>query len=355
MTLVGGVMLATSGFVELSGPGTYNPQTRAKMQRLGSQSYSIRFKNPATGDTTQWWDLQALDTVSNVFSLIGLQMDLNNSLPKEDRKILSANFVLSVAETARQVGFAQFTKDMYKSMGEIFNLVSELQDKSFVPTEGQVDPFSGYVQRRLAGFMPAIFNNTRKGSDSYQRAIEKSELPQPFAFAHELAQRFAAKIPGLSDQLPPILHPLTGEPAAIEQAWGVNYLPQDQPWLKGAVNAWSPLAFTPTKEGSKDPVDIELGRLSGRGTAFQIWGPNELGDAKLPYEPDPAQQVGRDHQPIHSAPGRGSTLHQGLSAMVAPGSSYWQLETPRGQQGHPERPGHPHQRRDQLLQAFHQG
>jgi hypothetical protein len=327
MTLVGGVMLATSGFVEFSGPGSYNPQTRAKMQRLGSQSYSIRFKNPVTGDTTRWWDLQALDTVSNVFSLIGLQMSLNNSLPKEDREVLASNFVLSVAETARQVGFAQFTKDMYKSMGEIFNLVSELQDKSFVPTEGQIDPFSGYVQRRLAGFMPAIFNNTRKGSDSYQRAIEKSELPQPFAFAHELAQRFAAKIPGLSDQLPPILHPLTGEPVAIEQAWGVNYLPQDQPWLKGAVNAMSPLAFTPTKEGSKDPVDLELGRLSGRGTAFQIWGPNELGIPNFRMNQTQLNKLAVITSQF-IPPGRGSTLHQGLSAMLAPGSSYWQLPPP---------------------------
>ena len=327
MTLVGGVMLATSGFVEFSGPGSYNPQTRAKMQRLGIQMYSIRIKNPVTGDATRWWDLQALDTVSNIFSLIALQMGLNNSLPKEDREILSSNFVLSVAETARQVGFAQFTKDMYKSMGEIFNLISELQDKSFVPTEGQVDPFSGYVQRRLAGFLPAIFNNTRKGSDSYQRAIEKSELPQPFAFAHELAQRFAAKIPGLSDQLPPILHPLTGEPIAIEQAWGVNYLPQDQPWLKGAVNAMSPLAFTPTKEGSKDPVDIELGRLSGRGTAFQIWGPNELGLPNFRMNQTQLNKLAVITSQF-IPPGRGSTLHQGLSAMVAPGSSYWQLPPP---------------------------
>jgi hypothetical protein len=327
MTLVGGVMLATSGFVEFSGPGSYNPQTKAKMQRLGIQMYSIRIKNPFTGDATRWWDLQALDTVSNIFSLIALQMSLNNSLPKEDREVLASNFVLSVAETARQVGFAQFTKDMYKSMGEIFNLVSELQDKSFVPTEGQVDPFSGYVQRRLAGFMPAIFNNTRKGSDSYQRAIEKSELPQPFAFAHELAQRFAAKIPGLSDQLPPILHPLTGEPAAIEQAWGVNYLPQDQPWLKGAVNAMSPLAFTPTKEGSKDPVDLELGRLSGRGTAFQIWGPNELGIPNFRMNQTQLNKLAVITSQF-IPPGRGSTLHQGLSAMVAPGSSYWQLPPP---------------------------
>ena len=327
MTLVGGVMLATSGFVEFSGPGSYNAQTRAKMQRLGSQPYSIRFKNPATGDATRWWDLQALDTVSNIFSLIALQMSLNNSLPKEDREILASNFVLSVAETARQVGFAQFTKDMYKSMGEIFNLISELQDKSFVPTEGQIDPFSGYVQRRLTGFMPAIFNNTRKGADGYQRAIEKSELPQPFAFAHELAQRFASRIPGLSDQLPPILHPLTGEPIAVEQVWGVNYLPQDQPWLKGAVNAMSPLAFTPTKEGSKDPVDIELGRLSGRGTAFQIWGPNELGIPNFRMNQTQLNKLAVITSQF-IPPGRGSTLHQGLSAMVAPGSSYWQLPPP---------------------------
>ena len=327
MTLVGGVLLATSGFVELSGPGAYDPQTRAKIQRLGSQPYSIRFKNPATGDTTRWWDLQALDTVSNVFSLIGLQMSLNNSLPKEDREVLSSNFVLAVAESVRQVGFAQFTKDMYKSIGEIFNLVSELQEKTFVPTEGQIDPFSGYVQRRLAGFMPAIFNNTRKGTDSYQRAIEKSELPIGIAFAHELAQRFASRIPGLSDKLPPILHPLTGEPIAIEQVWGVNYLPQDQPWLKGAVNAMSPLAFTPTKEGSKDPVDIELGRLSGRGTAFQIWGPNELGIPNFRMNQTQLNKLAVITSQF-IPPGRGSTLHQGLSAMVAPGSSYWQLPPP---------------------------
>ena len=327
MTLLGGVMLATSGWVEFSGPGSYDAQTRAKMERLGQQSYSMRLRNPMTGQTTRWWDLQALDTVSNVFSLIGLHMSSSNSLPKEDREILASNFVLAVAEQARQVGFAQFTKDMYRSVGEIFKLVSDLQSKSFVPTEGQVDPFSGYVQRRLVGFMPAIFNNTRKGADSYQRAIEKSELPQPFAFAHELAQRFANKIPGLSNQMPPILHPLTGEPAPIEQAWGVNYLPQDQPWLKGFVNGFSPLAFAPTKEGTKDPVDIELGRLSGRGTAFQIWSPNELGIPNFRMNQTQLNKLATITSQF-IPPGRGSTLHQGLTAMVAPGSSYWQLPPP---------------------------
>lgn len=327
MTLTAGVMLATSGFVEFSGPGSYDAQTRNKMQRLNTQSYSIRIKNPMTGQATRWWDLQALDTVSNIFSLIGLHMNMTNSLPKEDREILSANFVLAAAEAVRQVGFAQFTKDMYKSMGEIFNLVSDLQTKDFVPTEGQIDPFSGFVQRRLVGFMPAIFNNTRKGTDSYQRAIEKSELPFGFGFAHELAQRFASRIPGLSDQLPPVLHPLTGEPVPTDQTWGVNYLPQDQPWLKGLANSMSPMAFSPTRQGSEDPVDIELGRLSGRGTAFQIWGPNELGIPNFRMNQTQLNKLAMITSRF-IPPGRGSTLHEGLSAMVAPGSSYWQLPPP---------------------------
>ena len=327
MTLIGGVTLATSGFVEFSGPGSYDAQTRSKMQRLNRQPYSIRFKNPATGQTTRWWDLQALDTVSNVFSLIGLHMDITNSLPKEDREVLASNFVLAVAEQARQVGFAQFTKDMYKSIGEIFNLFSELQTKDFVPTEGQIDPFSGFVQRRLVGFMPAIFNNTRKGADSYQRAIEKSELPFGFAFAHELAQRFASRIPGLSDQLPPVLHPLTGEPVPIDQTWGVNYLPQDQPWLRGLANSMSPMSFSPTRQGSEDPVDIELGRLSGRGTAFQIWSPNELGIPNFRMNQTQLNKLAMITSQF-VPPGRGSTLHQGLTAMVAPDSSYWQLPPP---------------------------
>jgi hypothetical protein len=36
-------------------------------------------------------------------------------------------------------------------------------------------------------------------------------------------------------------------------------------------------------------------------------------------------------------PGRGSTLHQGLSAMVAPGSSYWQLPPPEASKATPSR------------------
>ena len=327
LTLVTGVMMVNSGWVEMTGPGSYDPQTRAKMQRLNRPSYSIRFKNPMTGQTTRWWDLQALDTVSNVFALIGQHVDTNNSLTKEDQKVLTSNMVLAAADQMRIVGTAQFSKDMYKSIGEIFNLIGDLENKSFIPVEGQIDPFSSYVERRLAGFLPAIFNNTRKGVDSYQRAIEKSTLPAPFGFVHELGQRFANKIPGLSSTLPPVLHPLTGEPAVIDQVWGLNYMPADQPWLKGVVNAMSPLAFAPTREGTKDPVDVELARLSGRGTAFQVWSAGEFNVPNYKLT-----QVQLNKLAVITSqlvpPGRSGTLHQELTAMVAPQSSYWQLPPP---------------------------
>lgn len=327
LTLVTGVMMVNSGWVEMTGPGSYDPQTRAKMQRLNRPSYSIRLRNPMTGQTTRWWDLQALDTVSNVFALIGQHVDTNNSLTKEDQKVLTSNMILAAADQMRIVGTAQFSKDMYKSIGEIFNLIGDLENKSFIPVEGQIDPFSSYVERRLAGFLPAIFNNTRKGVDPYQRAIEKSTLPAPFGFVHELGQRFANKTPGLSSTLPPVLHPLTGEPAVIDQVWGLNYMPADQPWLKGVVNAMSPLAFAPTREGTKDPVDVELARLSGRGTAFQVWSAGEFNVPNYKLT-----QVQLNKLAVITSqlvpPGRSGTLHQELTAMVAPRSSYWQLPPP---------------------------
>jgi hypothetical protein len=93
------------------------------------------------------------------------------------------------------------------------------------------------------------------------------------------------------------------------------------------VNGFSPLAFTPTKEGTKDPVDVELGRLSGRGTAFQIWSPNEFNVPNYRLTQTQLNKLATITSQF-IPPGRGSTLHQGLTAMVAPGSSYWQLRSP---------------------------
>ena len=324
-TLAFGTLLANSGFVEFSGPGTYNSQVRDKMNRLGIEPYSIRFKNPYNGWKSKWWNLQAFDTTSNMFAIIGLLQNTANSIPKEDLEALTSNMILGYMEFGRQVGFAQFSKDMNRSLGEIANLISDLQNRSFIPVEGQIDPYSSYIERRLSGSMPAIFNVARKGADPYQRAIEKSTLPQPIAFVHELGQRLANRVPGLSGTLPPILHPLTAEPMLVSGTWGLEFIPADQPWLRAMINAASPLGFTTGKAGSDDPVDIELGRLSGRGAQFQVWSPREFSEVAN-YR---LNQVQLNKLAVLTSqfvpPGRSATLHQSLSAMVAPTSSYWQL------------------------------
>ena len=327
-TLAFGAALANSGFVEFSGPGTYNSQVRDKMSRLGIEPYSIRFKNPYNGWKSKWWNLQAFDTTSNMFAIIGLIQNTGNSIPKEDLEALTSNAILGAMEFGRQVGFAQFSKDMNRSLGEIANLISDLQNRSFIPVEGQIDPYSSYIERRLSGFMPAIFNVARKGADPYQRAIEKSTLPQPIAFIHELGERLANRVPGLSGTLPPILHPMTAEPMLISGTWGLEFIPADQPWLRAMINAASPLGFTTGKAGSDDPVDIELGRLSGRGAQFQIWSPREFSEVAN-YR---LNQVQLNKLAVITSqlvpPGRNATLHQSLSAMVAPNSTYWQLPAP---------------------------
>ena len=298
------------------------------MNRLGIEPYSIRFKNPYNGWKSKWWNLQALDTTSNMFAVIGLIQNTGNSIPKEDLEALTSNAILAAMEFGRQVGFAQFSKDMNRSLGEIANLISDLQNRSFIPVEGQIDPYSSYIERRLSGFMPAIFNVARKGADPYQRAIEKSTLPQPIAFIHELGERLANRVAGLSGTLPPILHPLTAEPMLVSGTWGLEFIPADQPWLRAMINAASPLGFTTGKSGSDDPVDVELGRLSGRGAQFQIWSPrefNEVANYRL-------NQVQLNKLAVLTSqfvpPGRSATLHQSLSAMVAPTSNYWQLSSP---------------------------
>ena len=327
-TLAFGAALANSGFVEFSGPGTYNSQVRDKMSRLGIEPYSIRFKNPYNGWKSKWWNLQAFDTTSNMFAIIGLIQNTGNSIPREDLEALTSNAILGAMEFGRQVGFAQFSKDMNRSLGEIANLISDLQNRSFIPVEGQIDPYSSYIERRLSGFMPAIFNVARKGADPYQRAIEKSTLPQPIAFIHELGERLANRVPGLSGTLPPILHPMTAEPMLISGTWGLEFIPADQPWLRAMINAASPLGFTTGKAGSDDPVDIELGRLSGRGAQFQIWSPREFSEVAN-YR---LNQVQLNKLAVITSqlvpPGRSATLHQSLSAMVAPNSTYWQLPAP---------------------------
>lgn len=316
MTLATGVMMATSGYVQLSGPGSFNPQVRNKMQRSGYQPYSLRIKNPATGEWSGWVSLAPLDMVSNVFATIGGYSEAANNMTLENREVLAGNALLTVAETIRQTGVAQFTKSMYEGITEIADLITEATDKSFVPEKNRISPWTAYVEKKLAGFIPSIARNMRNGFDPYKRLIPASDAPFPFNVFQQTLSRLANQVPGMSESLPPDLHPITGEPITVEQVWGTQFIPPDQPWLRGLVQAFSPTSAFPYREGPRPIVDNELAKLSGRGTTFIVWTPTEFDGVRLSHEqlngPDGLKALGARIIP----PGRNVTLAQSLEDLI---------------------------------------
>jgi hypothetical protein len=321
LTAVTAVTLATSGFVQLSGPGSLNPQVRQKMRNEGYRPFAIRFRNPTTDQWSAWWDLSPFDSVATIFAGVATYMDTANNMPTENREAIANSLTLTIAETVRQVGAGQFTKGMYGGIMDIFDMFSDLETKSFIPVEGQIGAFEEFIQKKLTGFMPATFRNIRRGQDPYERVIAPGDWSFPFNGLQELGYRFMNEIPGLSENLPPRLHPITASPVVGEQVWGTNFIPPEQPWMRGLVQGFSPTAGMPFTMGSVDPVDNELKRLSGRGTAFIVWNANEF---QIPnYRLDINRlnrlaEITRDYVP----PGRTTSLHGELTALI--GSAEYQ-------------------------------
>ncbi|MFZ9569553.1 MAG: hypothetical protein ACO28M_06905 [Vulcanococcus sp.] len=277
MTLAAGIALVSSGNVEFTGPGPANQRVRRAMELRGWQAYSVRFRLPFSGEWSPYFDLAPLDTVSNVFGTIGAYIENANSLTKEDAETLGSASMLALAETAKQMGIGQFTKSIFGGISEIMELLTDLGDKSIVTPEGRIGSVEKYIQKRLAGFMPAAIRRARNATDPYSRVVEASDMPAPFSFVHETLRRFQNQIPGLSESLPPVLHPITGEPVELSGVLGSNLIPSWAPWLRAAYEFATPLSAFKKRDLSWDPVDVEMGKLFGRGAVFQVWTPQEFG------------------------------------------------------------------------------
>ena len=326
MTLAMGVAMATSGSVQMTGPGSSNAQVRRKQRLMGYKPYSIRFRAPFGGEWSPYYDLTSMDTLSNVFGVIGGYIEKANNLPVEAREALGSSAILTLAEVAKDAGIGQFTKSIFGGITDVMDMINELTDRGFTPEENRINPVFAYFQRRAAGFMPAFVRHMRQGADPVERNIPASDMPFPFSFFHEVAMRYQNQIPGLSESLPATLHPITGEPVAPDQVWGTQYVPADQPWLRALVQGFSPGAPFPNRTASTDPVDQEMAKLAGKGTNFLVWSPNEFNipQFKLSYE-----QLNQLTTLAATTPINGKTLHQELLALVTQDEGYANL--PYGQ------------------------
>jgi hypothetical protein len=279
MTLAFGVMIVNSGYVEVTGPPPLNTARRKELADKGWQAWSVRFKNPWTGDTEQEWSpyysIEMFDQLSTVLGAVGAYTENYKGLREEDRESLFGAGVIALSQTAKEIGIGQLIKGPTKSLTDLMDLITELGSTERTKA-GSRDPFEYYLTNKLAGFFPGFMDESRNAVDPYVKRINPSKLPVPLNIIDNVAKTIAAKSAGLSQFIPNRLHPVTGDPIVSYQTPGNQGIDKDMPWLK-ILNANQPWGVTKTRSLSTDPVDEEMLRIKGRGGTFQIWNRRAFG------------------------------------------------------------------------------
>ena len=279
MTLAFGVMIVNSGYVEVTGPPPLNTARRKELADKQWQAWSVRFKNPWTGDTEQEWSpyysIEMFDQLSTVLGAVGAYTENYKGLRDEDRESLFGAGVIALGQTAKEIGIGQLIKGPTKSLTDLMDLITELGSTERTKA-GSRHPFEYYLTNKLAGYFPGFMDESRNAVDPYVKRINPSKLPIPLNVVDNVARTIAAKSAGLSQFIPNRLHPVTGDPIVSYQTPGNQGIDKDMPWLK-ILNANQPWGVTKTRSLSTDPVDEEMLRIKGRGGTFQIWNRRAFG------------------------------------------------------------------------------
>ena len=283
-TLMSGIALLNTGLVEFTGfrsPSFRSREIGPEGTERGREPMSIRFKNPFS-DSEEWSDyysLQTLDSLSNIFGMIGEYVEFGNSVSEEDQAAALSTQVLAIAHVAKSLGAGQFTKSILSSVIELFDAFASLdQDSQRKAKKGSTNSFNRYIERRLSAFMPAFVRKMNTGAP--RRDIVSSELPYPFNVIDNTFQRMRQQIPGslgdvgLNEGLPPNLHSYSGEPINERHYAGTNLIPEDMPWMRYLYKLVTPTSAFPSRTKSTHPVDIELSKLYGKGAYYMPWHNN---------------------------------------------------------------------------------
>ena len=283
-TLMSGIALLNTGLVEFTGfrsPSFRSREIGPEGTERGREPMSIRFKNPFS-DSEEWSDyysLQTLDSLSNIFGMIGEYVEFGNSVSEEDQAAALSTQVLAIAHVAKSLGAGQFTKSILSSVIELFDAFASLdQDSQRKAKKGSTNSFNRYIERRLSGFMPAFVRKMNTGAP--RRDIVSSELPYPFNVIDNTFQRMRQQIPGslgdvsFNEGLPPNLHGYSGEPINERHYAGTNLIPEDMPWMRYLYKLVTPTSAFPSRTKSTHPVDIELSKLYGKGAYYMPWHNN---------------------------------------------------------------------------------
>ena len=312
-TLAFGTMLVNSGYVQFSGPPSFNPQERFEADRAGWQPWSLRLRLPG-GEWSRWFDITMFDTAANVFGTIGAYTENVTSMNEEQADNFQGFATVALAGTAKEMTLGQFTKTALGSLTDISDLIVELQNEKVRFVAGSRHAAEKFLTDRLAMFWPAFANAARNSVDPVRRQINASKLPFPLNMMENAVKTVALRTPGLSETQPAYLHPTTGEPIPSNTIPGNRMIPKDQPWLRMFHDSIVPWGVTKTKGQSPDPVDIEMLRIQGRGGTFQIWNRRmfNLNDRVLDtHELNRLIVIGTQEVVLN-----GMTLHEALQSKI---------------------------------------
>jgi len=264
--LTAAIVATTHGRVRLNGNGPSDPIAKENWLKERKMVNSIQFWDDSTNTWGPAISTAAFEPYSSLFSAIGDYNDMAAGLPMEARTRLGASMALDLF---RMQSLGMLNKTYFQG-------INELYQAAFDPNKAITGPSSRnmtvrLIERILAGMVPwsSASRAARRQVDPVARSVDPSQTGN-FAmdFFQETIDEIRNQTPGLSDGLAGRRDwSAPGAPyMTVPQILGSEVV-RDNPFLLGSMQ-FTPLSIMRVSDGPGDPVQAEMSRLHGKGTAF---------------------------------------------------------------------------------------
>ena len=350
MLLTTGMGLLATGHVQLSGPEPLNKIERKERENLGILSNGIRFKG-LSGSWSPWYDLQMFDSAATIWGILGSYVEGMKKIPVEeyanievpgDEALAHAGIHIAAIKYALSQGLqGQLTKNTMQSYKAIADVL-----QSFRPDQNINNPIDGReglgagqaeLENILAKAVTGLVTSAARQVDPVKRTIDESTidtgLPLVDPILNTLAntiKEIARRTPYLSRTQPPVLHPTTGDPIVFDGVIGLKsaeYLAPFGDLTKLLYGAFSPTGAVRQLTQSSDPVDLEFGKLYGKGGNFTIWSKRMMDlEGRQMNQSELNRLITIATKEIEIG---GMTMHEYLTWMITEDPHYNALPSPR--------------------------
>jgi hypothetical protein len=264
--LTAAIVATTHGRIRLNGSGPSDPIANENWLKERKMANSIQFWDDSTNTWGPAISTAAFEPYTTLFSAIGDYNDLAAGLPMETRMRLGASMALDVF---RMQSLGMLKKTYFQGLNELY-------EAAFDPNKAITGPSSRnrglrLIERLVASMVPwsSASRAARRQVDPIPRSVDASQTGN-FAmdFFQETMDEIRNQSPGLSDGLAGRRDwSAPGAPyMTVPQILGSEVV-RDNPFLLGSMQ-FTPLSIMRVSDGPSDPVQAEMSRLHGKGTAF---------------------------------------------------------------------------------------